>query len=168
MDADQPGSPKTRRDAGARGADDRSPLAELRDMSVQMRQSSCPNPIMFLFKRCFVHLKFKGKIWTKGRLFHPLRQYLLEHVACRALTRQGKKPWADLPWRSLGDGRAPTLSQTKGMLLLLPVPPPPPKQAVSFSFPRPWAEKQVWSIAASLHQPKPHSWSLDAIDMCSF
>lgn len=62
-----------------------------------MRQSSRPNPIMFLFKRCFVHLKFKGKIWTKGRLFHPLRQYLLEHVACRALTRQGKKPWADLP-----------------------------------------------------------------------
>ena len=97
MGADQPGSPKTGCDAGARGADDRSPLGRAEDVSVQMRQSSRPNPILFLFKRCFVHLKFKGKIWTKGRLFHPLSQYLLEHVACRALTRQGKKPWADLP-----------------------------------------------------------------------
>ena len=95
-DAGRAGSPKTGYDAGARGADDRNPLGRAEDMSVQVRQSSHPNPIMSLFKRCFVHLKFKGKIWTKGRLFHPLSQYLLEHMACRALTRQGKKPWTDL------------------------------------------------------------------------
>lgn len=81
---------------GDRGADDRNPLGGAEDMSVQVRQSSHPNPIMFLFERRFVHLKFKGKIWTKGRLFHPLSQYLLEHVACRALTRRGKKPWTKL------------------------------------------------------------------------
>lgn len=75
--------------------------------------------------------------------------------------RLGRAWSSGMTLRSSGPGRAPeylpALNQKKGILLLLPAPPPAPKQAMPFSFPRSWVKKQVWSIAAGLHQRKAHS-----------
>lgn len=137
---------------GTRGANDRKPLGRSGRLSVQLKHSLLfLIPVLPSLKHSLYILNSEEGLDKKRGCSIPGVSACQNKSFARARTGKGQGPWNGSPAVPRVQGTSP-LNQRQGILLRLPAPLPLPKQAGPFSFPRSWIEKQVWPIAAGLHQ----------------